>query len=207
MNINHSVAIEKKFADHLIKSRRGSFGVELIYVGTPEYIRRLNEVFDYEWSWKILEVLRESDSVAVKCQLSGTIGNTVVVKETFGSVAIKRNKKTGEIINYGDDLKAASSDALKKACSLFGIGLHLWCEPEEEPHPSGPIDPAIMGHDARVARVVDAFSKYSITLFDLESSLEKPDRFWGEEEFGFLREQLAKAKLSKGSFQLDKIRS
>jgi len=49
-----------------------------------------------------------------------------VVKTQFGSSMIIRAKETVEIISFADDLKAAATDALKKAVTLFGVGLHLY---------------------------------------------------------------------------------
>ena len=42
------------------------------------------------------------------------------MKEAFGGKEISKGS------NLGDDLKAAASDALKKAATMFGIGLHLY---------------------------------------------------------------------------------
>ena len=49
-----------------------------------------------------------------------------VVKTQFGSSQITRARESGEIISLADDLKAAATDALKKAATLLGVGLHLY---------------------------------------------------------------------------------
>ena len=49
-----------------------------------------------------------------------------IVKSQFGSSRITRARETGDIISLSDDLKAAATDALKKAATLFGVGLHLY---------------------------------------------------------------------------------
>jgi hypothetical protein len=46
----------------------------------------------------------------------------------FGSKEIERSKDTKAIVSLGDDLKAASTDALKKAASLLGVGLYLYSD-------------------------------------------------------------------------------
>jgi hypothetical protein len=51
-----------------------------------------------------------------------------IVKNQFGSSQITRNKKTGDLVSLGDDLKAAATDALKKAATLLGVGLHLYVD-------------------------------------------------------------------------------
>ena len=42
--------IEKEFDKSLIKTRKGRSGNRLSYIETPEYIKRLNLAFDYNWS-------------------------------------------------------------------------------------------------------------------------------------------------------------
>ena len=61
----------------------------------------------------------------------------------FGSKEIERRKDTKAIISLGDDLKAASTDALKKASSLFGVGLYLYSDqrPNGKPEEGRPETP------------------------------------------------------------------
>ena len=68
------------------------------------------------------EILKETDEVIVIGQLNA--GS--IVKSQFGSSRITRAKDTGDIISLADDLKAAATDALKKAATLLGVGLHLY---------------------------------------------------------------------------------
>ena len=42
--------IEQEFDKSLIKTRKGRSGSRLSYVETPEYIKKLNLAFDYNWS-------------------------------------------------------------------------------------------------------------------------------------------------------------
>ena len=114
--------IEKEFDKSLIKTRKGRSGISLSYVETPEYIRRLNEIFDYQWSFEIQEERIESGFVIVRGKLTAE----GVSKTQYGSSQITTAKQTGEIVSIGDDFKAACSDSLKKCSSLFGIGLHLY---------------------------------------------------------------------------------
>jgi len=186
--------IETKFPSSAIKSRRGAFGKELIYVSTPEYIRRLNSVFDYKWDWRILDVLAVDTHVSVKGELKVTLNDTVVTKHAFGGSMIKRNKKDNSVVDYGADLKSASSDALKKACSLLGIGLHLWDEEEECEEPQAPkTDIKAISKADRVSRVIEAFKRYGVGRDELEDAVGKPDAFWDENDFNFLREEVARA--------------
>lgn len=56
----------------------------------------------------------------------GRLTAGTVCKTQFGTSSITRNKQTGEVISLGDDLKAAATDALKKAATLLGVGLSLY---------------------------------------------------------------------------------
>ena len=111
------------FPQDVIKIRQdeGTGNRPLSYVGHPEYTRRLDRLFPFAWDFRV-EVAGITDTaVAVKGSLSITLedGRTVT-KENFGAGAIHRG------MPLGDALKSAASDAQKKCCSMFGIGLHLY---------------------------------------------------------------------------------
>ena len=114
--------LEEPFDDKLIRTRRGRHGKELSYVPAHEYVRRLNDAFDAAWDFEVVQHQVLQDEVVVLGKL--TAGG--VTKTAFGGSAITRSKEDGTALSVSDDLKSAASDALKKACSLLGIGLHLY---------------------------------------------------------------------------------
>jgi len=114
--------IEQEFDKSLIKTRKGRSGNRLSYIETPEYIKRLNLAFDYNWSFEIEEEKIESGFVIVRGKLTAE----GISKAQYGTSQVTLAKDTGEVVSIGDDHKAAGSDALKKCASLFGIGLHLY---------------------------------------------------------------------------------
>ena len=114
--------IEQEFDKSLIKTRKGRSGNRLSYIETPEYIKRLNLAFDYNWSFEIEEERVESGFIVVRGRLTAE----GISKSQFGTSQITLSKDTGEVVAIGDDYKAAGSDALKKCASLLGIGLHLY---------------------------------------------------------------------------------
>ena len=114
--------IEQEFDKALIKTRKGRSGNRLSYIEVPEYIKRLNMAFDYNWSFDIQEERIESGFVIVRAKLTAE----GISKTQYGTSQITLAKDSGEIVSIGDDFKAAGSDALKKCSSLFGIGLHLY---------------------------------------------------------------------------------
>jgi hypothetical protein len=116
--------LEQPFGPEQIKQREGNFGKMLDYIEGHAVIQRLNDAFEGEWSFTMTkyEVMQETDEVLVIGQLNA--GG--IVKSQFGSSRITRAKETGDIISLADDLKAAATDALKKAATLLGVGLHLY---------------------------------------------------------------------------------
>ncbi len=116
--------LEKPFDPEQIKQREGHYGKMLDYIEGHSVIQRLNDAFDAEWSFEILEhkVLSETDEVIVLGKLSAAD----VVKTQFGSSRITRARESGEMISLADDLKAGATDALKKCATQLGVGLNLY---------------------------------------------------------------------------------
>lgn len=114
--------LERPFEEELIRTRSGHFGANLSYVEGAEYIKRLNEAFDGVWSFNVDEYKVFEREVVVTGKL--TAGG--VTKVAFGGATIKRSSHDGKTLGLADDLKAAATDALKKASSLLGLGLHLY---------------------------------------------------------------------------------
>jgi hypothetical protein len=118
--------LEKPFEPSQIKQRQGKFGHILDYVEGHVVTSRLNEAFESNWSFEIVKyrIIKDPGEVLVLGKLTAE----GVTKMAFGSKEIERSKDTKAIISLGDDLKAASTDALKKAASLLGVGLYLYSD-------------------------------------------------------------------------------
>jgi hypothetical protein len=121
--------LARPFPEALIRSRKGPFNQTFSYVEGAEYIRRLNDAFESEWSFEIVQHHIRDTEVLVIGQLTAA----GVTKMAFGGSSITVSRE-GEVVSIADDLKAAATDALKKAASLLGVGLHLYIsEPEIKP--------------------------------------------------------------------------
>ena len=116
--------LDQPFSPEEIKQREGSFGQTLAYVSGHTVIQRLNDVFESAWSFEIVshEIYKDEVTVIGKLTAEG------IIKSQFGSSRITRARETGESISLADDLKAATTDALKKCATLFGVGLHLYVD-------------------------------------------------------------------------------
>ncbi len=120
--------LEQPFPKELLKTRKGTFGKPFTYVEGAEYIRRLNEAFEGDWSFEVVEHQTLDTEVIVL----GKLCASGITKMAFGGSKITINRE-GELVSIADDLKAAATDALKKASSLLGVGLHLYSEPTDSP--------------------------------------------------------------------------
>lgn len=120
------VLLEQPFSDSQIKQRQGHGGMLLDYIEGHAVIQRLNDAFDGVWSFAITERIACENEVIVL----GELRVSDIVKAQYGSSKISRSRQTDEPISLGDDYKSAATDALKKAATLFGVGLHLYRKDE-----------------------------------------------------------------------------
>jgi hypothetical protein len=112
--------LTRPFPPELVRQRQGQGGKTLSYVETHAVIARLNEGCD-AWSFELVDHQVLEDEVVVVAKLTAD----GVVKMAFGGSTITKDRD-GKPVSVADDLKAAGSDALKKAASLLGVGLELY---------------------------------------------------------------------------------
>jgi hypothetical protein len=129
--------LEAPFPEGQVKTRPGAFGGSLSYIEGHTVIRRLNDAFESNWSFTIESHQILDEEVLVLGKLHAEAFG--VIKTAFGSSRITRDNRTGNPVALGDDLKAASTDALKKAATLLGVGLSLYggngqpAQPDDRP--------------------------------------------------------------------------
>jgi|TARA_R100000742_G_C4276566_1_gene97732 hypothetical protein len=109
-------------------------GTSLTYIPVSEVITRLNRVLGVDmWSYEIVHVGRDTidpEFVTAHVRLVATFVPTdsapslTVTKDGVGGQKIKRTRN-GDIVDLGDELKGAVSDALKKAAQHLGVGIYL----------------------------------------------------------------------------------
>lgn len=131
--------LNRPFSSQQIKKRKSSTGFTLEYIETHTVITRLNEVFAGQWGFKILDHKFLDDDVVVLGELTAE----GIVKQQFGSCELSQEAEDGMVLSMGDALKSAASDALKKAATLFGVGLHLYGANLSTPDhlPDRPVEP------------------------------------------------------------------
>lgn len=114
--------LERQFEEHQLKTKVGTFGNMVSYIKGGAIIARLNEAFDGNWSFDVIEHKILEDEIIVLGKLTAE----GISKTQFGNSRITRNRDNGEIVSIGDDLKAAATDSLKKCATLLGVGLYLY---------------------------------------------------------------------------------
>ena len=136
--------LEQPFPPELIKQRKGKAGRTFDYIEGHAVIKRLNDAFEGLWSFEVTgyQIEKEIGEVYVlgKLEAAGQ------AKMAFGASELTKDKETNEILSLGDDLKAAATDALKKAATLFGVGLHLY--DDRRPQGIGKTEPAVQKSQA-----------------------------------------------------------
>jgi len=96
---------------------------------TGVYVKKiLNYVFGFLWDFEVKDKGREGDQVWVlgKLTIKNNNGMAMIVKEQFGRADIKFKRGTETPLDYGNDLKAAATDALKKCASEIGIASDIY---------------------------------------------------------------------------------
>lgn len=105
-------------------------GTSLTYIPVSEVITRLNKVLGVDkWSFEIISCGRDTldpDYIVAHIRMTWYSQEPLglIVRDGIGGQKIKRTK-SGEIVDLGDEMKGAVSDALKKAAQTFGVGLYL----------------------------------------------------------------------------------
>ncbi len=92
--------------------------VSLYYVEVASIIERLNEAFDYEWSFEIKSHMVMQDESTV---VFGRMTAGGVFKDAVGSAKAGQGDE-GE----SNSLKGAVGDCIRLCAKQFGLGVHLW---------------------------------------------------------------------------------
>lgn len=118
-------------------SRPGKGGGNWTYVKSS-YVRKvLDSVFGFSWDFDIETTLSEAFEIAKvtkTCVVKGKLTVNVKVdgqwqkisKTQFGRAEVKMKRDSDIPLDFGNDMKAATSDCLKKCASLFGIAADIY---------------------------------------------------------------------------------
>lgn len=95
---------------------------------TGAYVEKvLNYVFGWDWDFEIKQKEEKYNQIIVTGRLTvRTMNGKTIVKEQIGRADIKFKKNTQIPLDYGNDEKAAATDALKKCASKLGIASDIY---------------------------------------------------------------------------------
>lgn len=118
----------KRTPKQYVKTRPAKGGGTWEYV-TGGYVKKcLNLMFGWDWDFEIIseQILIEAGEVVVKGKLTCRSNGRTIVKMQYGNkdIMFRRNSKTP--LSIGNDLKSASTDALKKCASEIGIASDIY---------------------------------------------------------------------------------
>ena len=113
--------------EHIFK-RPGRGGQSWEYV-TGTYMKKvLNLMFGWDWDFEVVkfDMMIEAEQCVVLGKLTCRTGEKTIIKNQFGRADIKFKKESTEPLDLGNDLKAATTDALKKCASELGIASDIY---------------------------------------------------------------------------------
>lgn len=122
------IQILQKTPPQYVYKRPGKGGGTFDYVTVAYVTKALNYIFGWNWDFEVVQQGMEGGQVWVlgKLTVRGIRDGQTIVKTQYGRADIKYKKGTKEMLDYGNDLKGASSDALKKCASMIGIASDVY---------------------------------------------------------------------------------
>lgn len=128
----------------MVYRRKGKGGQMFDYVTGSYITKALNYAFGWAWDFEVVEHGKENNHVWVlgKLTVHGTKPGQSITKTQFGRADVKQLKAGGNV-DYGNDLKAAATDAMKKCASMLGIASDIYGKAEyKEESGQDPLPPA-----------------------------------------------------------------
>lgn len=150
LNANQLAMILKRTPTQYVKQRPAKGGGKWDYV-TGGYVKKcLNIMFGWDWDFEILEQMIMHKEAIVKGRLTCRTNGKTIIKTQFGNKDIayktekvynadgtpsmiekygkkvQETKPTDEPLSIGNDLKAATTDCLKKCASEIGIAADIY---------------------------------------------------------------------------------
>lgn len=124
----------------VVRQRPGRGHMTFDYVPVAWFVQQLNLIFAHNWDFEVLEQEIVKDKqiwVKGKLTVRGPDG-VVVTKAQFGGSDVKYTSEGGKVVDIADDLKAASSDCLKKCATLLGLAWDVYSGKREAMTEAGP---------------------------------------------------------------------
>lgn len=126
--------LSAEFPKSEVRQRDGGRGIKLDYIDVVQTIKRLTDVLNADWDWRVLDA---------KVELVETSNGPTYLASERGELAIWLPDHEHPVIRGGSGadtdprdpdkaIKTADAEALKKAGHKFGIALYLWDESKRD---------------------------------------------------------------------------
>jgi len=110
-----------------IRQRPAKGGGQWNYVSGSYVTQVLNSLFAFNWQFEVVTTMQEAlatantGTVVVQGRLKVKIGDDWITKEQYGRKEVAYKKGTQTPLDFGNDMKAAATDAKKKCASELGL--------------------------------------------------------------------------------------
>lgn len=110
-----------------VKVRPAKGGGQWKYVSGSYTTQVLNSLFGFNWSFEVITPMTDAlktattGVVVVQGRLKVKVGDEWIIKEQYGRKEVTYRKGTKDLLDFGNDLKAAATDAKKKCASELGL--------------------------------------------------------------------------------------
>jgi Rad52/22 family double-strand break repair protein len=171
-------------------------GKKLTYIPVAEVIARMNRVLGVDgWNSEVVRIWREDDQpdwVLAHVRVTATIHGRTVFHDGVGGQQVKKLRSGSGVVDLGDEYKGAMSDALKKACQGFGVGIDLartdgaLAIEESYATPASDIttNPASSGNAMADAVSAETWAKFQEAMKTLSANEKKAVREWWTANYG-----------------------
>lgn len=168
-------------------------GKKLTYVPVAEVIARMNRVLGVAgWSSEVVRIWREDDHpdwVLAHVRVTAVIDGQIVTHDGVGGQQVKKLRSGAGVVDLGDEFKGAMSDAFKKACQGFGVGLELARTDEaiaQEAHYGGEVteEPASTNNAMADAVSTDTWNAFVAAMKACSDDEKAAAREWWTANYG-----------------------
>jgi len=120
--------LTKPFPKEAIKQRQGGGGRSFDYVPGHTVIHRLNAATENQWSFRVIDITTRTITTQRDGRTFESTLMTATVELDIHGLGARQHMGVQMVNDSGgeDLVKGAITDALKKAATLFGVGLELY---------------------------------------------------------------------------------
>lgn len=115
-----------------VKERPGKGGQKWKFVSGGYVKKCLNLMFGFDWDFEVVSYEKVEKQVVVLGKLTCRSNGRTIIKMQFGRQDIKFKRDSLEMLDFGNDLKGACTDSLKKCGSEIGIAADIFNAEEFE---------------------------------------------------------------------------